>query len=509
MSETSHARGSPAQLILIFVAACALEKLFAIFATGFNDDEAYTLVIARQLAQSYFDHPPLHQWVLHGFVALFGEGRWARLPFFAMQVATNLPLHAMTRRLFGREAALWAIFAFNATAYFLVLPDGFIMPDAPLLLCLATAGWAISEILFASPGEAGNAGALWLAAGLALGLAGLAKYSAVFAPLGLFGFFALSPRHRHWLADARPYLGAALGLAVFSPALIWNYENHWVSFAFQSDRAAGGVRFDARAWSAVASALGAQIAALTPWIGAPLVAGLVRSARGDADSSERYLLWLAAPQLLLFTLLPLVGQRAIPHWFNSGWLFVFPLAGQWLAACDPRTLRLWSRASAALAALTVALYLPATIFGLGPLLALGPTDARDPTRYSYDWNNLGQAPAWAGAERPDFAVVDNWRVGGRVGVALGPGVPICAFTTDPRGFAFECDQAKLVGRDALIVLPQASAGAQLPVIGAYFQNLGPSEDFAVGRSGRAERWLTLTRAQGLARPYPLPYGPAR
>jgi hypothetical protein len=347
-----------------------------------------------------------------------------------------------------------------------------------------------------------------LIAGLALGLAGLSKYSAVFAPLGLFGFFALSPRHRHWLADVRPYLAAALGFAVFSPALIWNYDNHWVSFAFQSDRAAGGLRFDAKAWSAVAAGLGVQIAALTPWIVAPLVAALARSTRGGADSSERYLLWLAAPQLLLFALLPLVGQRAIPHWFNSGWLFVFPLAGHWLAVLSPAKLRLWSRASVALSALTVALYLTAVIVGPARILAL-PSDARDPTRFSYDWSGLEDAPAWAGgARRPDFIVVDNWRVGGRVGVALGPGVPICAYTTDPRGFAFECDQAALMGRGALIVLPQVSAERQLPAIAPYFQTLQPSEAFAVGRGGRAERWLSLTRAQDLLRPYPLPYGPS-
>ena len=144
------------------------------------------------------------------------------------------------------------------------------------------------------------------------------------------------------------------------------------------------------------------------------------------------------------------------------------------------------------------------------MLALGPTDARDPTRYSYDWHDLRSAPAWRAA--PSGRISWWSTIGGSAAASASrsdPACPICAFTTDPRGFAFECDQAKLVGRDALIVLPQASAGAQLPVIGAYFQNLGPSEDFAVGRSGRAERWLTLTRAQGLARPYPLPYGPAR
>ena len=65
-----------------------------------------------------------------------------------MAEAINLPLYGLTRRLFGRDAALWALFGFNATAYFVVWPDGLILPDVPLFLFLTTGVWAIAEILF-------------------------------------------------------------------------------------------------------------------------------------------------------------------------------------------------------------------------------------------------------------------------------------------------------------------------------------------------------------------------
>ena len=298
-ARNDGAHPSPARIILAFVAICAIEKGVAMLATGFNDDEAYTLVISRTLALSYFDHPPLHQWILHGFVALFGESRWARAPFWLMIVTINWPLFGLTRRLFGVEAALWALFAFNATPYFLVLPDGFIMPDMPLLLFLAVAGWAIAEILFAPPGGRRSAAALWSIAGLALGCAGLAKYSAIFAPVGLLGFFLGSPRHRHWLWDFRPWLGAGLALLVFAPALVWNMQNHWVSFAFQSNRAVPGLAFDGKAWTAVAAGLGTQVALISPWVGAPLLLALARGLRARADGGERFLLWLTTPPVLL------------------------------------------------------------------------------------------------------------------------------------------------------------------------------------------------------------------
>jgi 4-amino-4-deoxy-L-arabinose transferase-like glycosyltransferase len=474
------------------------------FVTGFDDDEAYTIVIARRLALSYFDHPPLHQWIVHAFVALFGEGHADRAPFWLIVVATNAPLFGLTRRLFGVGAALWALFAFDATPYFLVLPDGFIMPDAPLLFFLATAAWAIAEVLFGPAGRS-RAGPLWLAAGLSLGAAGLSKYSAIFAPIGLLGFFLGSPRHRHWLWDARPYLGAALGLLVFSPALVWNAQNHWISFAFQSNRAATGLDFGAKAWVAVAAGLGAQVALLSPWVGAPLVAGLARAGRGDADGGERFLLWLVAPPLLLFALIPLLGQRAIPHWFNSAWLFAFPLAGNWLSARSADALRRWARSVAALSVAVVALYLAAVIVGPSRFVPFAPTGPRDPTRFSYDWPSLASSPAWRSGP-PEFVVVDNWRVGGRVGVALGPKVPICAFTGDPRGFAFQCDPRRWLGKDALIVVPEESVPTTLA---SYFRVVDPAAIFPIGRGGGAERVLAIARARGLTRPYPLPYGPPR
>src|SRR3974377_2234030 len=94
------ARPTLAEAIFAFVVACALGKLFAAWATGFTGDEAYSIVIGRILSLSYFDHPPLHQWMLHGFAALLGETS-VRLPFVLMAVEINLTLYGLTRRLFG------------------------------------------------------------------------------------------------------------------------------------------------------------------------------------------------------------------------------------------------------------------------------------------------------------------------------------------------------------------------------------------------------------------------
>lgn len=484
---------APPRAFVAFLAAMLALRLVALFATGFCDDEAYAVAISRTPALSYFDHPPLHQWMLWAWTQAFGEGRAARLPFLGCTLATTFGLWGLTRRLFGAPAAGWAVFAFSASAYFVVYPDGYILPDTPLFAALTLAVWAVAEILFGPPGRETP---LWLAAGLAFGLAGLAKYSAIFAPLGLMGYFAVSPAARARLADVRPWLAGALALAALAPVLAWNARHGWISFAFQSGRAAQGLAFTPRALGEILAALGAQALAMTPWIALALLAGLARAFRRGADAPERFALWLAALPLVAFALLPLGGATPIAHWFNSGWLFAFPLAGAWLAERGASFQRRYFALAASLAGAVLAGYLAAVAWGL-PF-------AHDPTRAMFDWPAapLREALAQSGAR---FVAVENWRVGGRVGVALGPAVPVCALGGDPRGFAFACDLQDHRGENALLV---RDAGKVRGVdSAALFARVEPLAALAFGRRGSVEWRLALEAGRDLQRAPALPYGP--
>jgi dolichol-phosphate mannosyltransferase len=49
----------------------------------------------------------------------------------------------------------------------------------------------------------------------------------------------LDPIARRWLFRPHPYLAATLALLLFAPVIIWNSENDWASFLFQSKRVVG------------------------------------------------------------------------------------------------------------------------------------------------------------------------------------------------------------------------------------------------------------------------------
>ena len=76
----------------------------------------------------------------------------------------------------------------------------------------------------------------WWRAGLCLGLGLLSKYTIGLLGLSMFIFMLLDSRSRRWFRRWEPYGAALLALAVFSPVIIWNSQNDWASFAFQTSR---------------------------------------------------------------------------------------------------------------------------------------------------------------------------------------------------------------------------------------------------------------------------------
>jgi hypothetical protein len=493
-------------LALAIVLGFALARIAFALSLDFGVDEAYTVAIARRLDWSYFDHPPLHQWLAHFAALALGEGPAARLPFVALFAATGWLMFALTRDLFGGRAGLWATFALNATPFFFASAGAWIVPDGMLLFALAATAYALARLLFAKETAVWP---LWLAAGFFLGLAGLSKYNAVFFALGIFIFLAISPSRRHWFAHPAPYCAALIALAMISPVIVWNADNAWASFFFQGARGAVSERW--RPSQIGAMAFG-EIAFLSPWIFAILIGGLVAAMRrireGDDDGRRLFLLCLALPPIVIFTLTPLWGARGLPHWPMPGWFFAYPLLGAWLAEASPvgfarRAWAIGSAAGLALIAVTaVAEARTGFLTRLIPSLAAGA----DPTLETLNWSGLRQSPL-LNAETNDapFVVATKWTEAGKIAEALGPATPVTVFSNDPHGFAFLADPASFVGRDAVIVVARKRLDETLAALAPYFEHLGEPQSLALGRDGTDEVDLALVPAKRLLRAYPLPY----
>ena len=125
-----------------------------------------------------------------------------------------------------------------------------------------------------------------------------------------------------------------------APVFIWNAQHRVASFQFQGAR---GARRRVQANPGPRDGPG-EIAYLLPWIFAPLIAGLAAAWGRRSDERRLFLLCLALPPIVLFTITPLWGARGLPQWTMPGWFFAFPLMGAWLdeRAIDIRALRRWA-----------------------------------------------------------------------------------------------------------------------------------------------------------------------
>ena len=499
---------------LTWIAAFLGLRLISAGWLGLGVDESYSLAIARHLQLSYFDHPPLHQWIIHLFGGVLGYGRAARAPFVLLFAGSSWLLFTLTRRLFGSAAALWSVIAINLAGFFSVAAGGWILPDGPLIFCLLAAANRLAPLLTLP--DAPPAGPLavhnisWPLAGVWIGLAGLSKYQAVLFALGVALLLLTTPQGRSQLRRPGPYIAAVLAMAIVSPVIVWNAKHGWVSFLFQGGRASP--THDLRPMAILTAALG-QMALLLPWVHAPAVAAMwPQTPRDWTDTRRAFCLALSLPGIVLFTVTPLWGQNALPHWSMPAWLFVMPLLGDRLARAA--AIRRWPRrwvmlASGALLSLWGLLLIEASTGALG---RLWPTTfpKGDPSVELVEWTPIVKAlqalPEYH--DRNAFIVSPKWMEAGKIGQATSGEHPIVVASADPRGFAYGRDLDMLVGHNGLVILRDRDLTAGLSKLRPCFAGLTPLKAVQFGRFDYPEQHLTILSAQHLRRSCSLILGPA-
>lgn len=480
--------------LLALILVTALLRLGLAGVLGLTVDESYSVAISRQLSLSYFDHPPLHVWLVGLWARLTGSEQplVLRLPDIVMFAASSWLMYRLSAALFDARAGLWAAVSFNLAPLFAINTGIGIVPDAPLVLFSLLAVLYFSRAMLWSTPPREERSSL-LGAGGAMGLALLSKYTAVF-PLAAMLFYLLSCRPRS-LWRSSPWLAALIVLILFTPVLVWNHAHAWASFAFQGGRAAPARLSVARA----AAAFAGQLLYLLPWIAAGALYALAQALRRGRASPRTWLFaCLAAAPIVVFSLLAL-WAKVLPHWAAIGWLFTLPLLGERLARLEMQRARLLRGLAVATAALLVALVaLLATQAATGwPGRRYAALAAHDPTRDALDWRELKTLAGRLGLARRGVVVATvSWIDAGKADYALGGTLPVLCLSRDPRHFAYLHDPARFAGRDALIVAAQGRPD-WLTLAAPYFRHVEPGEDVVVRRMDGSAA-LTLHTAWGRA-----------
>ena len=342
-------------------------------------DEAHYALYAFHLDWSYFDHPPLVGWVQ--WLALqtggsdiamrFGAGiAWLITAWGLYKLtgwfasSTSKPPTAGEVNASAAKGLCLTLFALCPMPHVLglaVLPDTLLLP---IVCAVMVVTWRLCL-----PGEHRRL-ALWMGLGALLGVAGLAKYTAVL--LGLGALLALLARHGLALFGRLGFWTAvAMALILISPVIGWNYAHDWVSFSYQLGHASGS-----QAWGPMRVLSFALVQLLGYGLLIPIGAALaVWSARGDASArvlspsrpnQALFCAFFGVPPLLLFAAMAGRGG-ALPHWTAPSWIALIPLAAIGWAQLASSGARFWQRFSF----VGFALLQVAAIAGLFSALLLG------------------------------------------------------------------------------------------------------------------------------------------
>ena len=196
---------------------------------GYHRDEVYYLASGRRLAWGYVDHPPLTPLLYRLSDELFGASPVALRIVPAVLSGVIVLLTARLARELGadRRRQVLAGLAAGIAPVFLTL--GHFLSTVHMEVVV----WTIAAILLTRLLKSGDAH-LWVAIGLVLGVAMLAKWTTLYFVAGVGVGLLVTPARRllvtPWLAA-----GAVVGLAVWLPNLLWQADHGWPQFALADE----------------------------------------------------------------------------------------------------------------------------------------------------------------------------------------------------------------------------------------------------------------------------------
>ncbi len=314
----SHHHGKGSAIWIAVVVITALRLAF-IWQMGLMPQDAYYHLYGEYPALSYFDHPSAIAWILQAATAIFGEKVFAiKLADTLVTLCTLLVFYRLSQHFLSSGRSRHALLLLYSTLMVTIL-SLVSTPDTPLLLC-----WALSLLCLYRAVFSGRKW-YWLWTGLAMGLAFNSKYTALFLPFGMMLFLLLSPRHRPLLLTGWPWLSVC-GFGVVSlPVVIWNVQNGFASFRFQSAaRVSSGLQLNPLD---VLGVIGHQAAILMPVLLFALVYLLYRTLRkyrwhaARIPAQQLFLLCFFLPVFLGFFILSPV------YWVKLNWMMPAYISG--------------------------------------------------------------------------------------------------------------------------------------------------------------------------------------
>jgi len=223
------------QQLTLIIALATLARCIIAMSIGLGNDEVYYLTYAQHLQWNYFDHPPMVALLIRltTFNLYLTNEFFVRLGSIIFGAINTYLIYRICERIKNKKAGLIASLLYSGSLYSSIIAGIFILPDSPQLFF-----WLISiRFLIQIVSETAEPKKLnkhLILFGLFSGLCIMSKIHGIFL-WGGFGLYILCYQ-RALLKNGYLYLAVLITLLIISPILIWNIENHFITYTFHSQR---------------------------------------------------------------------------------------------------------------------------------------------------------------------------------------------------------------------------------------------------------------------------------
>jgi hypothetical protein len=470
--------------LAIIIAGFTLLRIIAAYFMGLMPQDAYYTYYSYHPSLSYFDHPPMVAYMIWIFTHIFGKSVFTlHMADFTVTLGTLLIIYAFLRRVSSGDILRKAVILL-VTAPFITILSINTTPDVPLLFF-----WALSLLLMHI--AVNNKSIIWwLLAGIAAGASFDSKYTGIFLPAGLFLFLLLSAKHRKLILSGRFLLFVFAFAVTISPVVIWNIQNDFISFKYQSAERASGMSafsFNPRLF---AGYFGTQFVLALPLFFLSLfpatysfIKHLFSRKREDMPADKGDYMFAASfalPMFVLFTLIALI------YWVKINWIMPVYLSASLLAALylkSGKFLRIQTIVSAIihLALIAELVWMPVKVNS-------------DDTWYG--WDKLAQKTETLHKQMPDrFIFSDNsYKVPAALNFYLNEHV-FAGNLTGEMAYQFALDDKDirhLAGKDAIYVTTsryskkRRAAGTTEEILSPYFSSVNLLDSLTLSRGNGEE-----------------------
>jgi len=288
---------------------------------GLMPQDAYYYFYSEQMALSYFDHPPMVAYMLKIFTSVLGKSAAAIKTIDLIVTGLSLfSFYHLCSFFVSKTRAIDTTLLYGTTLMITLLTIN-TTPDVPMILF-----WTLSLIAIYKAIFEGNI-FYWILSGVLIGLSFDSKYTALFLLMGVIVFLLFSKKYRHYLFSLELLLLLVFFALAISPIFIWNIQNDWMSFKFQSsDRASSILEFNLKPKFFFGN-IGTQLALLLPVLFVTLFYMFYKQAKKAISrwqmpsDSTLFLLSFSLPIIAFFAPLSLL------YWVKLNWMMPGYVAG--------------------------------------------------------------------------------------------------------------------------------------------------------------------------------------